>query len=65
MVTAKAANNKMILDESSLKNLLGSIRDLKFGEIIIKIQDSRIVQIERLEKFRLNKADSKEKEAKE
>ncbi len=48
----------MKIEEDILKNILQSLKGLRFGEVILKIQDSRIVQIERLEKFRVSKADS-------
>ncbi len=46
----------MFIDENSLKNILNSLQGLKFGEVILKVQDSRIVQIEKVEKFRIDKA---------
>lgn len=39
-----------------MNEILEAIKGVKFGEVIIKIQDSRIVSIERLEKFRITKA---------
>jgi len=35
-----------------------TIKGIRFGEVIIKIQDGRIIQIEKLEKIKIN-ADSK------
>lgn len=48
----------MRIEENTLKYILQSIKGLRFGEIVLKVQDSRIVQIERLEKLKINKADS-------
>jgi len=39
-----------------------AIKDIRFGEVIIKIQDNRVIQIEKSEKIRIN-ADSKDGEA--
>ncbi|MDP2939458.1 MAG: YezD family protein [Candidatus Omnitrophota bacterium] len=64
MATAKNVNNKMSINETILKNIFALVKDLKFGEIIIKVQDSCIVSVERHEKIRLKKADSKIGEAK-
>ena len=35
-----------------------AIKSIRYGEVIIKIQDKRVIQIEKLEKFRIG-ADSK------
>lgn len=49
----------MNINENSLKSIIAFIKDLKFGEVIIKIQDSRVVSVEKYEKIRLeNIADS-------
>lgn len=45
----------MIISENNLRNILSFAKGLKFGEIIIKVQDSSIVSVEKHEKFRLNK----------
>lgn len=51
--------SEMDINESSLKDIFTLIKGLKFGEVIIKIQDSHIVAIEKHEKIRLKKqADS-------
>ncbi len=42
-----------------MNEILEAIAGIKYGEVIIKIQDSQIVQIERIEKLRINKADPK------
>lgn len=53
----------MNINDGTLKNIINLAHGLKFGEIIIKIQDARIVAVERHEKIRLNKiADSLKKE---
>lgn len=50
---------EMGINESALKDIFTLIKDLKFGEVIIKIQDSHIVAIEKHERIRLKKqADS-------
>ena len=45
----------MSINENTLKNIIAFARDLKFGELVIKIQDSHIVHIEKRERFRVNK----------
>lgn len=42
----------MSISETIIKNIFNLIKDLKFGEIIIKVQDSRIVLVEKHEKIR-------------
>lgn len=42
----------MNINEKAIKNIFALIKDLKFGEITIKIQDSRIVLVEKHEKIR-------------
>ncbi len=37
------------------KEILAALRDLRFGSVEIVIQDSRVVQIERREKVRLDR----------
>ena len=53
----------MNINDGTLKNIINLAQGLKFGEIIIKIQDARIVAVEKHEKIRLDKiADSLKKE---
>ncbi|HAH21757.1 MAG TPA: DUF2292 domain-containing protein [Candidatus Omnitrophica bacterium] len=53
----------MGISEHTLKNIINLAQGLKFGEIVIKIQDARIVAVEKHEKIRLDKiADSLKKE---
>ena len=46
----------MSISESAIKDIFTLIKDLKFGEVIIKVQDACIVSVEKHEKIRLNKA---------
>ncbi len=65
MVTVRNAKRKnaMGISEHTLKNIINLAQGLKFGEIVIKIQDARIVAVEKHEKIRLDKiADSLKKE---
>jgi len=48
--------------ERVLEQINEAIKAIRFGEVIIKIQDKRVVQIEKLEKIRVS-ADSKDGEA--
>lgn len=40
-----------------LERIVIALRGLRFGSIEIVVQDSRVVQIERKEKFRLDKSE--------
>lgn len=54
----------MNIDEKTIQDLLNIAKSLKFGEIVIKIQDSNIVHIEKKERFRIGKvADPSNREA--
>lgn len=46
----------MNISESAIKNIIGLARGLKFGEIIIKVQDAHIVAVEKHEKIRIDKS---------
>lgn len=39
-------------NESILKAIAGAVASVKYGDIVIKIHDSRIVQVEKTEKTR-------------
>jgi hypothetical protein len=53
----------MNINDGTLRNIINLAQGLKFGEIIIKVQDARIVAVEKHEKIRLDKiADSLKKE---
>jgi hypothetical protein len=41
------------LDEKTYQELLGILSSLKFGSVTLAIQDGKVVQIEKNEKFRL------------
>ena len=45
----------MNINDGTLKNIINLAQGLKFGEIVIKIQDARIVAVEKHEKIRLDK----------
>lgn len=54
----------MKIGEDTVKEILRLARSVKFGELVIKIQDAHIVSIEKREKIRLtNTADPAEREA--
>jgi hypothetical protein len=42
-----------LLPEAQLKKIAQAIASLKFGSVTITVQDGRIVQIEKIEKFRV------------
>ena len=55
----------MNISEANLKNIISLAGDLRFGELVIKIQDAHIVAVEKHEKIRLEKSvDSLKGEAK-
>ncbi len=43
---------KNIVNDAIIKELSDAIVGLKFGEIVIKVHDSKIIQIEKTEKVR-------------
>lgn len=43
----------MMLSESNVKDIFDLVKNLRFGEVIIKVQDARIVSVEKREKIRL------------
>ncbi len=47
----------MSISETVIKGIFALIEDLKFGEVIIKVQDAHIVSVEKREKIRLKSAD--------
>ncbi|MDE7423014.1 MAG: YezD family protein [Lachnospiraceae bacterium] len=49
----KEVDNNSIVDNSHLKKIEDLIRDLKFGSITIVVQDGKIVQIDKTEKYRI------------
>ena len=49
----------MSISETTIKDIFTLVKNLKFGEVIIKVQDAHIVSVEKREKIRLDKtADS-------
>jgi hypothetical protein len=50
----------MMVNEAIVKEILSLARSVKFGELVIKIQDARIVHIEKKEKFRISAFGGKE-----
>ena len=55
----------MNISEANLRNIISLAGDLRFGELVIKVQDAHIVAVEKHEKIRLEKsADSLKGEAK-
>ena len=56
---------EMNISEANLKNIISLAGDLRFGELILKVQDAHIVAVEKHEKIRLEKsADFPKEEAK-
>lgn len=43
----------MSVSDTVLKDIFSLVKSLKFGEVIIKVQDARIVSVEKREKIRL------------
>ncbi len=43
--------------ENELRLILEAIKKIRYGSITINIQDNRIVQIDKIEKIRIKKAD--------
>ncbi len=46
----------MNISEANLKNIINLAKDLRFGELILKVQDAHIVAVEKHEKIRLEKS---------
>lgn len=65
MSMEQTKNNKKISCEKNIKQVLSIIEDLlrniKYGYIQITIQDSRVVQIDKTEKLRLDGKNSRSK----
>mgnify|MGYP001563214857 FL=1 len=45
----------MGISETAVKHIFSLVKDLRFGEVIIKVQDGRIVSLEKHEKIRIDK----------
>jgi hypothetical protein len=43
----------MSISDTTLKDIFSLVKSLRFGEVIIKVQDARIVSVEKREKIRL------------
>ena len=41
-----------IINDAILKDIAEILANLKFGEVVIKVQDSKIIQVEKTEKSR-------------
>ncbi|MGA2774866.1 MAG: DUF2292 domain-containing protein [Candidatus Omnitrophota bacterium] len=46
--------NKNIVNDAIIKDIADTIRDLKFGSVIIKVHNSKIVQIDVSKKSRFD-----------
>lgn len=46
-------DNHDVLDNSYLKKVKDLISDMKYGSITIVVQDGKIIQIDKTEKFRI------------
>jgi hypothetical protein len=47
--------SKNFADETALKKVIESLKGLRFGSITITLHNSKIVQIDRIEKTRLDR----------
>ncbi|MDI6762630.1 MAG: YezD family protein [Thermodesulfobacteriota bacterium] len=54
----KAISNFKINEEELLSQILKAIRSIRYGYVQIIVQDSKVVQIDKTEKIRLDKEDS-------
>lgn len=45
----------MSISETAIKQIFTLVKDMKFGEVIIKVQDGCVVSVEKLEKIRFHK----------
>lgn len=48
-----------VISEDIVKNIIEVIKSVRFGYVQIVIQDSKVVQIDRTEKLRLNNSKAK------
>ena len=53
--TTDGAGARPIDSERVLERIANALKGLRFGSVEVVVQDSRVVQIERKEKFRLDK----------
>jgi hypothetical protein len=56
MTEPSKKNEPWNMDGSVLDRISEAVRGLRFGSVEIIVQDGRVVQIERTEKFRLDEA---------
>lgn len=49
----KETENRQVLDSSHLDTLEKLISDMKYGSITLIVQDGKIVQIDKTEKYRI------------
>jgi hypothetical protein len=49
------ADKKTVVSDEVVKILNNKIEDIKFGSIVVTIQDGKVIQLEISEKVRLNK----------
>ena len=52
MTPSGPKKNKNIVNDAIFKDIAEVLGGLKYGEIIIKVHDSKIIQVERTEKTR-------------
>lgn len=45
----------MSISETTIKDIFALVKNLKFGEVVIKVQDGHIVSLEKREKIRIAK----------
>lgn len=58
-IEKSSPNSAALLTAEALQTLTASLQGLRFGSIEIVVHDGQIVQIDRLEKFRLDKTTRK------
>jgi len=46
-----------VSENNTLSRIIGALSALDFGQVVVKIQEGRVVQIDRTEKFRLPELD--------
>lgn len=53
MAINKEEKNQHNISDSDLQKIKESLEDIRFGSVLISVQDGKIVQIDKNEKFRL------------
>lgn len=53
VIVLERKDNKSVLDNSHLQTIADMIKDIKYGSVNIIVQDGKIIQIDKTEKFRI------------